>query len=149
MRIDESISGTSASLAVKISGSDLDTLAQKGAKVKEVVKKVPGVVDVRLEQLEGVPQVVIAVDRERAARFGLNPSEIGHLVEALLGGREITTVIKDQIKEYPVVVRLSEERRNSPEQIAALMIDTPTGQKVPLGDIATVRVQRGPATIRR
>lgn len=92
---------------------------------------------------------MIAVDRERAARFGLNPSEIGHSVEALLGGSEVTTVIKDQLKEYPVVVRLSEERRNTPEQIAALMIDTPTGQKVPLGDIAAVRVQRGPATIRR
>jgi heavy metal efflux system protein len=149
MRIDESISGTSAALAVKVFGSDLDTLAQKGAEVKEVVEKVPGVVDVRLEQLEGVPQVVIAVDRERAARFGLNPSEIGHSVEALLGGSEVTTVIKDQLKEYPVVVRLSEERRATPEQIAALVIDAPTGQKVPLGDIAAVRIQRGPATIRR
>ena len=149
MRIDESISGTSAALAVKIFGSDLETLAQKGAEVKEAVEKVPGVVDVRLEQLEGVPQVVIAVDRERAARFGLNPGEIGHSVEALLAGKEVTTVIKDQLKEYPVVVRLSEERRNTPEQIAALMIDTPTGQKVSLGDIAAVRVQRGPATIRR
>lgn len=149
MRIDESISGTSAALAVKVFGSDLDTLAQKGAEVREVVEKVPGVVDVRLEQLEGVPQVVINVDRERAARFGLNPSEIGHSVEALLGGSQVTTVIKDQLKEYPVVVRLSEERRSTPEQIAALMIDAPTGQKVPLGDIAAVRVQRGPATIRR
>jgi heavy metal efflux system protein len=149
MRIDESISGTSAALAVKVFGSNLDTLAQKGAEVKEVVEKVPGVVDVRLEQLEGVPQVVIAVDRERAARFGLNPSEIGHSVEALLGGREVTTVIKDQLKEYPVVVRLSEERRATPEQIAGLLIDAPTGQKVPLGDIAAVRVQRGPATIKR
>jgi cobalt-zinc-cadmium resistance protein CzcA len=149
MRIDESISGTSAALAVKVFGSDLETLAQKGAEVKEVVERVPGVVDVRLEQLEGVPQVVIDVDRERAARFGLNPKEVGHSVEALLGGSEVTTVIKDQLKEYPVVVRLSEERRNTPEQIAALMIDAPTGQKVPLGDIAAVRVQRGPATIRR
>jgi cobalt-zinc-cadmium resistance protein CzcA len=149
MRIDESISGTSAALAVKVFGSDLDTLAGKGAEVKEAVERVPGVVDLRLEQLEGVPQVVIAVDRERAARYGLNPSEIGHSVEALLGGSEVTTVIKDQLKEYPVVVRLSEERRNSPEQIAGLMIDAPTGQKVPLGDVATVRVQRGPAIIRR
>lgn len=149
MRIDESISGTSAALAVKIFGSDLETLAAKGAEVKEVVEKVPGVVDVRLEQLEGVPQVVISVDRERAARFGLNPSEVGHSVEAMLGGEEVTTVIKDQLKEYPVVVRLSEERRSTPEQIALVLIDTPTGQKVPLGDIAAVRVQRGPATIRR
>jgi heavy metal efflux system protein len=149
MRIDESISGTSAALAVKIFGSDLDTLAQKGADVKAVIEKIPGVVDLRLEQLEGVPQIIIAVDRERAARFGLNPSEIGHSVEALLGGPEVTTVIKDQLKEYPVVVRLSEERRNTPEQIASLLIDTPTGQKVPLGDVAAVRVQRGPATIKR
>jgi cobalt-zinc-cadmium resistance protein CzcA len=149
MRIDESISGTSAALAVKVFGSDLDTLAAKGAEVKEVIERVPGVVDVRLEQLEGVPQVIIDVDRARAARFGLNPKEVGHSVEALLGGSEVTTVIKDQLKEYPVVVRLSEERRNTPEQIAALLIDAPTGQKVPLGDIAAVRVQRGPATIKR
>ena len=149
MRIDESISGTSAAIAVKVFGGDLDTLAQKGAEIKEMAEKIPGVVDLRLEQLEGVPQVVIAVDRERAARFGLNPSEIGHSVEALLGGSEVTTVIKDQLKEYPIVVRLSEARRNSPEQVAALIIDTPTGQKIPLSDIAAVRVQRGPATIKR
>lgn len=149
MRIDESISGTSAALAVKVFGSDLDTLAQKGAQVKEIVQKVPGVVDVRAEQLEGVPQVVIAVDRERASRFGLNPGQLGDSIEALLGGREVTTVIKDQLKEYPVVVRLREESRDAPEKLAGLMIDTPTGQKVPLGDIASVRVLRGPASIKR
>jgi heavy metal efflux system protein len=149
MRIDESISGTSAALAVKIFGGDLETLAQKGAQVKEIVQKVPGVVDVRLEQLEGVPQVVIAVDRERAARFGLNPGELGASIEALLGGREVTTVIKDQLKEYPVVIRLREEYRDAPDKLAGLLIDAPTGQKVPLSDIATVRVLRGPATIKR
>ena len=149
MRIDESISGTSAALAVKVFGGDLDTLAQKGAQVKDIVEKVPGVVDVRLEQLEGVPQVVIAVDRERASRFGLNPGELGNSIEALLGGREVTTVIKDQLKEYPVVVRLREEYRDAPDKLAGLLIDTPTGQKVPLSDLATVRVLRGPATIKR
>jgi cobalt-zinc-cadmium resistance protein CzcA len=149
MRIDESISGTSSALAVKVFGSDLDTLVQKGAEVKKIVESVPGVVDLRLEQLEGVPQVVIAVDRERASRFGLNPGQIGHAVEALLGGREVTTVIKDQLKEYPVVVRLREEYRDAPEKISSLMIDAPTGQKVPLSDLASVRVLRGPATIKR
>lgn len=149
MRIDESISGTSAALAVKVFGGDLETLAQKGAEVKEIVEKVPGVVDVKLEQLEGIPQAVIAVDRARAARYGLNPGEIGHSVGALLGGLEVTTVLKDQLKEYPVVVRLPEQFRDSPEKLAGLMLDTPTGATVPLGDIADVRVQRGPATIKR
>jgi cobalt-zinc-cadmium resistance protein CzcA len=149
MRIDESISGTSAALAVKIFGADLDTLAQKGAEAREIIERIPGVVDLKLEQLEGVPQTVIAVDRERASRYGLNPGDIGHSVEALLGGREVTTVIKEQLKEYPVVVRLPEEYRNASEKIAGLLIDTPTGQKVPLGDIAAVRIQRGPATIKR
>ena len=92
--------------------------------------------DVRVEPLEGVPQVVIVVDRERASRFGLNPGEIGHAVEALLGGREVTTVLKDQLKEYPAVMRLHEQYRDAPEKIAALMVDTATGQKVPLSDIA-------------
>lgn len=149
MRIDESISGTSAALAVKVFGSDLDTLAQKGREVKEIVEKVPGVVDVRAEQLEGVPQVVIAVDRERASRYGLNPGDLGHSVGALLGGSEVTTVIKDQVKEYPVVVRLREEYRDAPEKLEGLLIDTPTGQKIPLNDLATVRILRGPATIKR
>lgn len=149
MRIDESLSGTSAALTVKVFGSNLDTLAEKGAEVKRLVEKLPGVVDVRLESLEGVPQVVIAVDRERAARFGLNPGEIGHTVESLLGGREVTTVIKDQLKEYPVVMRLHEQYRDAPEKLASLLIDTPTGQKVPLSDLARVRTERGPATIRR
>ena len=149
MRIDESISGTSAALTVKVFGSNLETLAQKGDEVKKIVEKVPGVVDVRLEPLEGVPQVVIAVDRERASRFGLNPGEIGHTIEALLGGREVSTVIKDQLKEYPIVMRLQEQHRDAPEKLSSLMIDTATGQKVPLSDIADVRVERGPATIKR
>ena len=149
MRIDESISGTSAQLTVKVFGGNLDTLAQKGAEIKKIVERVQGVVDVRLEPLEGVPQVVVAVDRERASRFGLNPGEIGHTIESLLGGREVTTVIKDQLKEYPVVMRLKEQYRDAPEKLANLMIDTATGQKVPLSDIADVRIQRGPSTIRR
>jgi cobalt-zinc-cadmium resistance protein CzcA len=89
------------------------------------------------------------VDRERASRFGLNPGELGSSIEALLGGREVTTVIKDQLKEYPVVVRVREEYRDAPEKLAGLLVDTPTGQKIPLSDIATVRVLRGPATIKR
>jgi cobalt-zinc-cadmium resistance protein CzcA len=149
MRIDESISGTSAALTVKVFGSNLETLAQKGAEVKKIVERVPGAVDVRLEPLEGVPQVVIAVDRERASRFGLNPGEIGHTIEALLGGREVSTVIKDQLKEYPIVMRLQEQYRDAPEKLSGLMVDTATGQKVPLSDIADVRIQRGPATIKR
>jgi cobalt-zinc-cadmium resistance protein CzcA len=149
MRIDESISGTSAALAVKVFGSNLETLAQKGAEVKKIVETVRGIVDVRLEPLEGVPQVVIDVNREHASRYGLNPGEIGHTIEALLGGSEVTTVIKDQIKEYPVVIRLHEQYRDTPEKLATLMIDTATGHKIPLSDIADVRVQRGPATIKR
>lgn len=149
MRIDESISGTSATLAIKIFGSDLDTLSQKGVEAKAIIEKVPGVVDLRLEQSGGVPQTVIAIDRERASKFGLNSGDIGHSVEALLGGREVTTVIKDQLKEYPVLVRLPEEYRDRPEKLSNLMIDAPTGQKVLLGDIADVRIQRGPVTIKR
>lgn len=149
MRIDESISGTSAAIAIKVFGSDLELLAQKGAEVKGIIEKVPGVVDLRMEQLEGVPQTVIVVDRARASKYGLNPGEIGHSVEALIGGHEVTTVIKDQLKEYPVVVRLREEYRDTPDKIASLMIDTPTGQKVLLSDIADVRIQRGPSTIKR
>lgn len=149
MRIDESISGTSAALAVKVFGGDLETLAAKGAEVKEIVERVPGVVDVKLEQLEGVPQAVVAVDRARAARYGLNPGEVAHSIEALVGGVEVTTVIKDQLKEYPVVVRLGEQYRNEPGKLASLLIDAPTGQKIPLSDVADVRIQRGPATIKR
>ncbi len=119
MRIDESISGTYAALALKIFGSDLEILAQKGAEVREIVEKVPGVVDVRAEQLEGVPQIVIDTDRERASRFGLNTGQLGDSIEALLGGREVTTVLKDQLKEYPVVVRLQEESRNAPEKLSS------------------------------
>lgn len=149
MRIDESISGTSAAIAIKIFGSDLETLAQKGTEIKEIVEKVPGVVDLRLEQLGGLPQTIIAVDRERAAKYGLNPGKVGHAIEALVGGHEVTTVIKDQLKEYPVVVRLKEEYRDSADKLLRLIIDTPIGQKIPLSDIADVRIQRGPSTIKR
>jgi len=149
MRIDESISGTSAALAVKIFGPNLDTLVAKGAQLKRLLEQVEGVVDVRIEPLAGVPQVVVAVDRARAARFGLNPGQLGDSIEALLAGLEVTTVLKDQIKEYPVVVRLPEQQRSSPADVENLSIDTPTGQKILLSDVATVRVVKGPAVIKR
>lgn len=149
MRIEESLAGVAADVAVKIYGSDLDILAGKAAQVREMVQGIPGAVDVVQEQTSGVSQATVIVDRVAAGRYGLTPERIGESLQALVGGVEATTVLRDQIREYPVLVRLSVDYRRRPEDLGDVLLDTPQGGKVPLNQVANVVLTRGPASIRR
>ena len=147
-RIEESISGSSGELAVKIFGSDYDILTQKALKVKEIMSDIPGVIDVFFEPTSGLPFINIVVDREKAARYGIDVQTIADAVEVLLEGEKVTSVIQG-IKEYKVLIRLQERFRDEKEKIESLLIDTPQGKKIKLSEVTRIYKDKGPLMISR
>lgn len=146
--LDEALSGVQGSLVAKVSGSDLALLQSLGEEVGRVMTATPGIVDVIVDPLLGQPQVVIKIDRERAARYGLNVNDIRNLVEIAIGGMPATVAIEDE-KRFDVIVRLKKPFRESPATIESLLLDTPNGMKIPLSQLASIEETVGATQIWR
>jgi cobalt-zinc-cadmium resistance protein CzcA len=148
MRIDEGLGGTPADLAVRIFGPDLDELSRLAEEAEQLIRGVDGIADLRAEQLTGLPQLQIGVDREAAARVGLAPGDVIRAVRVGLVGEEQSQVWMGQ-RRFDLVVRLRDDRRDNFDAIRALLIDGHDGTKIPLGQLAEVTQTFGPAAIRR
>ncbi|MFM8394950.1 MAG: efflux RND transporter permease subunit, partial [Acidobacteriota bacterium] len=148
MRLDETISGVKADVAVKLFGEDLATLESKAKEIARVLEKVPGSADVQAETLTGSAQLQIKLDREALARYGLNVADLQYLIETAIGGKVATTLIDGQ-RRFDVLVRFSPELRTDPEQIAGLPVIAPAGERLRLRDIADVRIERAADLISR
>ncbi len=148
MRVDELLSGVKASLAIKLFGPDLAVLAEIGRKIEKLTKDVEGTRDVEMEQIEGESQLVVRPDREALERYGIPVNEVMSLVADAIGGVAAGQVIQGN-ERYDIYVRLGETYRNSPDAIAALILQSVDGHWVRLGDVATVAVEQGPPMIRR
>ena len=148
-RIEESIGQSTAPLAVSVVGDDLDTLAAAESRLARLMATLPGVVDVNPEPAAGITQIVLAVDRPRAARYGLDPADVAEAVELAYQGRTVTTMLRGQRKEYGVFLRLREEDRADVEDLGRLPISLPSARYVRLDQVANVALSLGPAVIRR
>jgi cobalt-zinc-cadmium resistance protein CzcA len=148
MRIDEGLGGTPADLSVRIFGPDLDELARQAEQAAKMISDVGGITDLRVEQLTGLPQLQIAVNREATARVGLAPGDVITAVRIGLVGEEASQIWIGQ-RRFDLVVRLRDDRRDSPAAIRALLIDGHDGTRIPLGQLAEVTQTFGPAAIRR
>jgi cobalt-zinc-cadmium resistance protein CzcA len=148
MRVEELISGVRATLALKIYGEDLTTLDRLAGEAKAVLDKVPGVADLALEANKGKPQLVVKVNRDEAARYGINADEILEVVQAGIGGKTVSTVI-DGVKRFELQVRLDAAFRDSPQAIGDIPIRTQSGALVPLSRVATVETDEGYSFVRR
>lgn len=148
MRIEELISGVRATLALKIYGDDLNTLDRLSSEMKSVLGKVPGAADLSLEANKGKPQLVIKVDREAAARYGINADDILDVVQAGIGGKAVSTLI-DGSKRFDVQVWLAPEFRNSVQAISTIPVRSPNGALVPLGNVAKIELDEGYSFVRR
>ncbi len=147
-RLDHMLSGVQAAIAVKIYGPDLATLRRYAADTEAAMKRVPGLVDLQVEKQVLIPQVKIEVNRERAALYGLLPGELTARLEAGLNGRVVGQVLEGT-RSIDLVVRFADESRADTALLRELLIDTPTGGRVPLGLIAEVRESQGPNAISR
>jgi CzcA family heavy metal efflux pump len=147
-RIDHLLSGTRAQIAIKLFGSDLVTLRNKAEEIRKTMENVPGVVDLLVEPQTGVPQVQINLDRRAAAAVGLRAADLAETVDVAFNGEAVSQVLEGQ-RTYDVVVRFDDASRQSVETISSTLVDTPSGAKVPLSQVAEVRVDQGPNTINR
>jgi cobalt-zinc-cadmium resistance protein CzcA len=148
MRIDEGLGGTPADLAVRIFGPDLEELSRIAEEAEEIVGGVRGIADLRTEELTGLPQVQIAVNREATARVGLAPGDVIRAVRIGLVGEGESQVWVGQ-RRFDLVVRLRDDRRNDVDAIKSLLVDGHDGTRIPLGQLAEISQTFGPASIRR
>jgi cobalt-zinc-cadmium resistance protein CzcA len=148
MRIDEGLGGTPADLSVRIFGPDLDELSRLAEQAEQLIRGVEGIADLRSEQLTGLPQLQIAVNREATSRVGLAPGDVIRAVRVGLVGEEESQIWLGQ-RRFDLVVRLRDDRRDNLDAIRTLLIDGHDGRKIPLGQLADIRQTFGPAAIRR
>ncbi|MEW6298162.1 MAG: efflux RND transporter permease subunit [Thermodesulfobacteriota bacterium] len=147
-RIDHMLSGTRASVAVKIFGDDLQQLRRLAQEVKTLMETIPGVVDLTVEQQAHIPILQVKFDRERIARVGLRVEDVADAIETAFWGKTVSRVLEGQ-RSFDLVVRYEDASRHNLDAIRATLIDTPLGGKVPLHLLATVAKDLGPNMINR
>jgi CzcA family heavy metal efflux pump len=147
-RIDHMLSGTRANIAVKIFGDDLYTLRALGAKVRQAMATVPGVVDLSVEQQLDIPTLSVRFDRKALARHGVPMKDVAHQLEAALQGVTASRVLEGRYT-FDLVVRLGERSAWTPETLGNLLVDTPAGATMPLKTLAQITKTTGPNTISR
>ncbi len=148
MRIDETISGVKADLAIKVFGNDFQELDTLGQQVLRAVSTVRGAADAQMEVTSGVAELSVAVDRSALARYGLNVTDIEQATASGGSGDVISEVI-DGEKRYTVALRLPERYRTDPDAMRRILLRAPGGEQVTLGQVARVEVRRGPELINR
>jgi heavy metal efflux system protein len=146
--VDEAETGLKSALAVKVFGSDLETLQQKGKAIKQILERVRGIRDVTLVQELGQPSLTIKINRERIARYGLNVADINALIQTAIGGDAATQVVQQE-KQFDLIVRLQQQYRDNPEEIGNILVATPAGQQMPLKEFADIEVASGASFIYR
>jgi CzcA family heavy metal efflux pump len=151
-RMDEVQSGVRSQVAVKIYGEDLATLYKLGLQAQGLVRTIPGVVDVNLEQQVTVPQVTIRIDREKAARYGINVGDVADDIETALNGEAVTSVLEGS-RRFDLTVRLKGSSRQTLADLRDVPVDAPAlgagGGKIPLRLVAQVGLEDQPYAISR
>ncbi len=147
-RVDEMVSGVRSQVAIKMFGDDLALLKEKGDEIARVLTSIKGSSDLRVEKVSGQEYLTIKIDRAAIARYGINVEDVNDLIETAIKGR-ITTEVFEGERRFAAVVRFPEDYRKDPEAIAQIMLKSPKGALVPLGDVAEIELLDGPAQISR
>ena len=147
-RMDEALSGVTAQIAVKIFGPDLGVLWDKGQEVRAIMQRIEGVTDLELEPLVNVPMVAVKVNRTKAASYGLRAEDVLRVVEVFGNGYVVSQVIEGQ-KSFDLVVRFASTAPPSLETLRGVLLDTPSGARVPLRQVADVFIEARPYIINR
>lgn len=148
MRFNELIAGTRSDVAVKIFGEDLDILAKKAKEIKAAIQDVEGASDVIIEKTEGLPQMSVQYDRSKIARYGLNIADLNEMIALGFAGKTVGTVFEGE-KRFDMVIRLDKTNRKNIDDLRNLYISTPSGQQIPLQELAEINYNEGPAKISR
>ncbi|MBU1718760.1 MAG: CusA/CzcA family heavy metal efflux RND transporter [Bacteroidetes bacterium] len=148
LRVNELISGIKSDVALKIFGEDMDVLLKTAEKVAPILSEIEGASDVKIEQISGFSQIEIHMNRQALARHKINIEDINLLVKTAIGGGVATTVFEGQ-KRFDVQVRFPLEKRNDIDVIEQILVQSPAGYNVPLGELVTIDEVEVPAQISR
>ncbi|NOY38318.1 MAG: efflux RND transporter permease subunit [Chlorobi bacterium] len=148
MTVDELLEGVRAELAIKLYGDDLDRLKETADQIANVIRKVPGATDVQTDQVSGTPQLLIQVNRQAIALYGVNIEDVQEVIRAAVGG-ETAGQLFEGVKRFDILVRYGEEDRKDITQIRRILIEAPNGTRIPLEQLAEIRELVGPRQITR
>ncbi|HEY4934866.1 MAG TPA: CusA/CzcA family heavy metal efflux RND transporter [Terriglobales bacterium] len=146
--VDEALTGLKSSLAVKIYGEDLTVLQDKAIQIKNTLAKIPGFTNLTVVRELGQPSLLIDVDRDKIARYGINVADVEAVISAAVGGQAVTQVIQGE-KLFDLVVRMQPQFRSSAHEIGELLVGTPDGKQIPLSQLADIKVGNGASFIYR
>jgi len=147
-KLAEMLTGAEGQLSVKLFGQDLDELNHYIEDIRNTMIDIEGVADLQIEQTTGIPQLLISLNRENLARYGISVSDVADIIETAFNGIEATDVYEaDRITS--VLIRLPEKYRSDEEAIKNLLIDAPNGERIPLSQLADITKSEGPQTIFR
>jgi len=146
--VDEALTGLKSALAIKIYGPDLNVLQSQALEIKRRLANVPGFTDLTVVRELGQPSLIIDVDRDKIARYGINVADVEAVVQSAVGGQAATQVIQGE-KLFDLVVRMKPEFRENAQQIGNLLVGTPSGQQIPLKSLADIHEAGGASFIYR
>jgi HAE1 family hydrophobic/amphiphilic exporter-1 len=135
-------------ISVEIRGYETAAAADLAKRVKDIIDTVPGIADSQISRREGMPEMLITVDRDKAASLGLNASDIADTLETVIGGRRASQ-FREEGEEFNILVRLNQQQRANIGQLPNITVVTPSGQAVPIGDLVKVQRREGPVSIER
>ncbi len=146
--MEEAVSGVKGQSAIKIYGDDLKTLEEKGDEIVAVMRSIPGISDLGLFRVIGQPNLEFEVDRDAAARYGLNMGDIQDAIETAVGGKAVTEVLRGE-QRYDAVVRYQAPYRNTQEAVERIRMVAPSGERVSLAQVCHIQVRDGASEIYR
>lgn len=144
----DKISGAHSELVVKVYGNDFKETRRIANEVLSTLEDVKGAVDLDIDQEPPLPHLQIQMNRDAIARYGLNVSDVSNLIEVAIGGKAVSQIYQND-RVYDITCKYKEESRNTPEKIAGLMLTSASGAKIPLSQVADIKLSTGESTITR
>lgn len=146
--VEEAISGVKGEIAIKVFGSDLQTLQDKADQITHILAGIRGASDVAAEQQAGLAQVIVDIDRAKISRYGINVADVEQVLEIGMGGKAASQFLEGE-RRFDIALRYAENARDSISGLESLTVQTPAGQLIPLSELATIKVNQGASRISR
>lgn len=146
--VEEAISGVKGEIAIKVFGSDLQTLQDKADQITHILAGIRGASDVAAEQQAGLAQVIVDIDRAKISRYGINVADVEQVLEIGMGGKAASQFLEGE-RRFDIALRYAENARDSISGLQSLTVQTPAGQLIPLSELATIKVNQGASRISR
>lgn len=146
--IDELLEGVRAQIAIKLFGDDLNTLKVQADNIAEVIEQIDGAADVQVDQLIGAPQLILDINRAAIARYGLNIDDVQSVIQAAVGGAAVGQIFEGT-QQYDILVRYPQKDRATASSISRIVVESPSGIRVPLAELVTITEEQGSRQISR